>query len=141
MIHLNDVKLCAICNSPIESRRAKIYCGTSCRNKGIAKNRRDYKLEGSPTWKGGRKLDSTGYVLVKDPKSTRSDGYIMEHRLLIEKHLGRELKQDEQVHHIDGDKTNNAIDNLSIMNKSDHMRLHALEKNEWRNRDEQGRYA
>lgn len=135
------IKSCEICGDEIKSIRANIYCGTSCRNKGIAKNRRSYKLDSSPTWKGGKKLDTRGYVLVKHNSSTRSDGYIQEHRLVMEQHLNRKLLPDEQVHHINGDKQDNRLENLEVLSVSEHMRLHALEKETWRGRDSLGRYA
>lgn len=133
-------KQCVECGNDIESRRAKIYCGTACRNRGIAKNRRSYELNGSPTWKGGRKLCSSGYVLVKHPKSTRKDGYIQEHRLIIEEYFGRELRSDEDVHHINGDKQDNRLSNLVVIKREAHMKLHALENYQNRERDALGRF-
>jgi hypothetical protein len=50
-----------------------------------------------------------------------------EHRVIMEKHLGRSLRSDEIVHHIDGDKTNNDISNLIIMSQSEHAKLHAFQ--------------
>lgn len=47
------------------------------------------------------------------------------HRLIMEKHIGRKLKSNEVVHHIDGNGKNNNIDNLKIMTRSQHSRLHA----------------
>lgn len=49
---------------------------------------------------------------------------IDEHRLVMEKHLGRKLSSNEVVHHIDGDKTNNDIDNLQVMTRQEHALLH-----------------
>ncbi|WP_373864526.1 MULTISPECIES: HNH endonuclease [Paenibacillus] len=46
----------------------------------------------------------------------------------MSEHLGRPLKDDEHVHHIDGNKTNNHITNLSVTTRSDHTRLHNLDK-------------
>ena len=133
-------KHCVECGNVIESRRAKLYCGTTCRNRGIAKSRRSYKLSGSPTWKGGRKLCSNGYVLVKHPKSTRSDGYIQEHRLIIEEYFGRDLRSGEDVHHINGNKQDNRLTNLVVMDRGVHMRMHALENYQNRERNALGRF-
>lgn len=44
---------------------------------------------------------------------------------MIEKHLNRPLSKDEIVHHKDGDKMNNSIDNLELTNRSEHSRKHA----------------
>jgi hypothetical protein len=49
---------------------------------------------------------------------------IRTHRYLMEKKLGRKLKPDELVHHIDENKNNNAIDNLVIVTRSEHKKLH-----------------
>lgn len=60
----------------------------------------------------------------RNPKnrSTTETNYIME------KHLGRKLKSNEIVHHIDGDYTNNKIENLQVMDDKEHRSMHALER-------------
>ena len=51
-----------------------------------------------------------------------------EHRLVMQHHLGRELEPDEHVHHINGDRADNRIENLEILTKSAHHRSHAGER-------------
>ena len=78
-----------------------------------------------PNYKG-RKLDS-GYVLIYNPDHPYSEGtgHIYEHRLVMEAHIGRYLTKEEVIHHIDGDKENNKIENLMLFkNNSDHLRYH-----------------
>jgi hypothetical protein len=89
----------------------------------------------SPFFKGA-KVTTHGYIKVYLPEHPRADkgGYIPEHHFVMEKHIGRLLyrsssgghntQNDEIVHHIDGDKKNNKIDNLQLMTHSEHMRLH-----------------
>lgn len=57
---------------------------------------------------------------------TVNDGgvYRLEHRVIIEQHLGRRLEDWEVVHHKDEDITNNAIENLEVMSRSEHIALH-----------------
>ena len=63
------------------------------------------------------------------------------HVVVMEKYLGRKLKANEVVHHIDKNKHNNSINNLQVMTASDHARLHAKETYTTRKRLENGRFA
>ena len=69
------------------------------------------------SWKGGRITTGGGYVGVSDktfPTMVNKQGYVPEHRLVMAQYLERPLYQWETVHHIDGDKTNNSIENLQL---------------------------
>lgn len=57
-------------------------------------------------------------------------------RFLMEQHLGRELTKDEDVHHIDGDKTNDTIENLEIISKKEHNKHHAEERRKYYDTEE-----
>lgn len=78
----------------------------------------------NPSWRGGRYTDRDGYVLLHCPghPHTRENGKVLEHRLVMEKHIGRYLDPDEVVHHIDGNRSNNAISNLELYARnSEHL--------------------
>ena len=68
-------------------------------------------------WKGGRVNTSGGYVAVMGgefPEMKDSGGYTLEHRLVMARHLGRPLDRHETVHHINGDRKDNRIENLQL---------------------------
>lgn len=86
------------------------------------------------SWKGGKTRHSKGYVLIRNPTHHRStkNGYVMEHVLVLEKKLGRSLKPNEIVHHINHKKTDNHPANLQVMTRSQHQRFHWKENRiEW----------
>lgn len=66
--------------------------------------------------------------------------YQNEHRLIMEGHIGRKLIKGEIVHHIDGNRKNNSLENLQLMSHYEHSRFHALENNHKRKRCKKGRY-
>jgi hypothetical protein len=67
-------------------------------------------------WNGGRIIDKDGYalILMPDHPAANHAGYIREHRLVMEEYLGRLLGPEEVVHHKNGDKRDNRIENLEV---------------------------
>jgi len=82
--------------------------------------------EKNPNWKGGKARHSEGYVLILQKKHPFSNhqGYIPQHRLVMEKHIGRYLYKGEMVHHINGNKKDNRIENLELTTQSKHLKNH-----------------
>jgi len=67
-------------------------------------------------WKGGRVIDAAGYVRLRctdHPRAT-SGGYVHEHVLVVEKSVGRFLNEQETIHHLNGDKADNRLENLRL---------------------------
>ena len=80
------------------------------------------KERGERTGKGWR-LTSNGYVeFTRGPHKGRAV-----HTVLAEAMLGRPLRSDEVVHHMDRDRTNNSLCNLQVMTRSEHTALHRRE--------------
>jgi hypothetical protein len=77
-------------------------------------------------WKGGRKIDRAGYVMLYRPEHplANGSGYIYEHRLAWMQANGRPLTSSERVHHIDGNRANNDPANLVVMDRVAHLVFH-----------------
>ncbi len=73
----------------------------------------------------GKYKTNKGYILVRKPEHPNAGrhGYVMEHRLVMEESLGRILTRKEIVHHKNGVKDDNRLENLELMGKSAHDRL------------------
>jgi hypothetical protein len=109
----------------------KIGCSASaieraCKRLGL-KTQRTGPRNGArhPGWKGGRILIGRYWYIWAgaDHAMATQAGYVAEHRLLMAAKLERPLRQDEVVHHIDGDPNNNDLENLMLFgSNSDHLR-------------------
>lgn len=100
----------------------------SCSKKGLFK-------EKNANWRGGRFVANRGYVIVCCPGHPYplEGNYVIEHRLVMEKHIGRYLKPEEEVHHINEIKTDNRLSNLMLFpNKAAHIRFHAQQRKKTR---------
>ena len=88
--------------------------------------------------KRNRRIRRNGYIYlyVKNHPNKTKQGYIAEHRLIMEKKIGRYLKKEEQIHHINGIKDDNRIENLICLTKRKHMKGHS----KLFLRDEKGRF-
>lgn len=104
-------KICSGCNKPfIPKDKRNTFCSKKCyqeyaKTTGIRK-RTGFWME-------------NGYKVLYNNGNSRK-----EHILVMEKYLGRKLNKGEVVHHIDGNKTNNDINNLKLMTAKEHSKMH-----------------
>jgi len=110
---------------------SKHHCSKECalisaRDRMVGENNHQYGLKGflNASFKTGERISTYGYKLIYKPNHSRRqyNGYVFEHLLIMEKHLGRPLKfidfnnkDNEVCHHIDRNRLNNDINNLKLM--------------------------
>jgi len=96
------------------------YCSRNCVDE-------SHKNNGNPNYKNGKRNMKGGYVglYVPDHPIANEDGCVYEHRIVMEYALGRVLSSVEVVHHINGIRNDNRLENLKLFaNQSDHMKFH-----------------
>jgi len=85
------------------------------------KKGRFIKGERNISWKGGKSYDGQGYIKIWKPKHPLNNhGYVLEQRLVMEKKLGRYLRVNEIVHHINHIKNDNRATNLIVFTRQIH---------------------
>lgn len=80
------------------------------------------KLNKHHKWNGGISRTKEGYITIR----VGPHKYVPEHILIIESSIGRKLNPGECVHHINGIRDDNRIENLKLMTLSDHSRMHNI---------------
>lgn len=121
------IKECSECGNQFTlkgcrpKKQVYFFCCQPCARKHIS---RRLKGESHPSWKGGTKI-SNGYRWIHAPNHPHADSNrVLEHRLVIEKHLGRYLRPEEHVHHINENRLDNRLENLQIMTHEEHISHH-----------------
>jgi len=127
------IKICNSCRNQFRSKFSKRkFCSRLCYSESLKGKKFIEDNSGSKNgnWKGGRRIDKDGYIVVHVPNHPFCDvhGYIREHRLKMEQKIGRYLLKTEVVHHLNGNKGDNRISNLELLTKVEHDRINALER-------------
>lgn len=133
----------------LKSGRTRLYCSKQCADSAARLKPRpcqQCRTVFRPSKNGGRKFcsrkcasvfggamrrlpdgirDPKGYILIRAPEHPMAsrEGYVMQHRLVMAAHLGRNLLSSEVVHHLNGAKADNRIENLVLMQKAEHDRI------------------
>ena len=109
-------KICPLCGNrfhPTNKGGTQRYCSKSCAGSGRTRPHPQYDAN------GGAWVDANGYrIVVIDGKP------ILEHRHLMEQHLGRSLLSTEICHHRNFDPADNRIKNLEILTRAEHLAAH-----------------
>ena len=118
--------------SPRLDRTCRIYkCGEKAIARALCSSH--YNRERSATGQP-RQFAKVGDVRVYDDgyrKVKTETGWQAEHRIVMERHLGRSLLAGETVHHINGDRLDNRIENLELWVKSQPAGQRVIDKLEW----------
>jgi hypothetical protein len=131
-----DRGICNACNNRKRGKGSCIDCGVPitkvckrCKPCGYAAQ----SGPGNHNWTGGRIKTRQGYILTwaKDHPNAQATGRIFEHILVMSDYLGRPLESHENVHHKNGVKTDNRIENLELWSKSQPSGQRVIDKIAW----------
>ena len=127
---------CAVCGQETWHMKRDLHRACSPRCGSVITSTKG-RGEGNKNWKGGRFNQSNGYIFtLLYPESpfysmagAKSHGYVLEHRLIMAQHLGRCLSSVEVIHHINGVKDDNRIENLELLpNNASHQPYNNLQR-------------
>lgn len=127
---IDTYKTCMFCGKQMVKREnespaafnSKKFCSRSCVSS-FTKNGAFKPKEQHWNWKGGKYIDKLGYVNMRiNGRQTK------EHTVIIEKEIGRCMNKNEVVHHVNGIRNDNRIENLRLMTNSEHTKLHKIGK-------------
>lgn len=111
-------KKCEICNGNFKVYKYREFstktCSDACRSK------RHSLINSGKVSKGWLGLNGYRYLMVEGKE-------VLEHRHIVETHYGIKLGKDKEVHHKNGVRSDNRIENLEVMEASDHAKLSAIE--------------
>jgi hypothetical protein len=113
-------KQCGKTDYVFKCQKDRPFCSMECKNISQSASNRGDK---HPGWKGGR-VYSHGYIVSSGMHThpmADSRGQVREHRLIMAEYLGRNIEPWEDVHHINGIRDDNRIENLEVLNHRDHI--------------------
>lgn len=128
---------CKECGNKIKNywwRPNQKFCSNTCYRKWRKENEYHYKTR-IPIYKGGYRL-----LFSPNHPNRNNKGYVYEHRLVMEKSIGRFLTKDEIVHHKDENRLNNVSSNLQLTTKGNHLNHHRTNASQKRKRGDDGRF-
>ncbi len=120
-------KTCNFCKKQFYVIASRIetskFCSSFCKQKFGRNNPTGNKAF---NWRGGKTIFKDGYVRIYMPThpSAIKKTYILEHRYIMEKHIGRYLTPEDIVHHINRIKDDNRPENLKLTTRKKHMKHH-----------------
>ena len=114
---MKDKMICKCCGKvfyqiPSKTKQGVVCCSYKCA--GIMRSGPN-----NYNYKRGYQINQWGYKMIYHEGKK-----VYEHRLVMEKFLGRKLLKGEEVHHINGDKLDNRIENLEVLSISEHKKHH-----------------
>lgn len=121
------------------SEQARARISDACKGKKVsAETREKISMAKKQGGIGHKKKRGDGYIQVyfPDHPMSTSDGYILEHILVMEALIGRHLCENECVHHKNEVKDDNRKENLQLMTKQEHMSYHGTKRWDEKRRDD-----
>ncbi len=127
-ITVNGTSICPLCGST-----ENIIIKPTSKFLGYCKKCMYTKLRNGWKYEDHRFISkSDGYVYLRGKKYAdfhrKSSSGVLEHIYLMEQYLGRELTEDEEVHHINRIRSDNRLENLKVLNRLEHMKEHNAEQ-------------
>lgn len=104
------VRPCEIRKAEARGNQPPRFCSVECQHEA-------YRGNGNPKWRGGTVRQVSGYIYEYAPDHPHATqaGYVMQHRLVMERAIGRHLTPTEQVHHRNHIRDDNRLENLELM--------------------------
>lgn len=134
--------MCEICESPVK-RKGNKTCSKACdykrrsittKGRTLNTGKSHFKKGIKPhNYHGGIQDTEKGYKIIHKPEHPTSNkrGYVREHRYVMEIHLGRALTGDENIHHLNGVRHDNRIENLELWSTSQPSGQRIADKVKW----------